>query len=214
MKKLSTALALILCLVLCLFAFASCSKKGKTDDTTKVPETTAGKTECAHVWGEYTVDTEATCTKEGSESIYCTICEAKKPGSTRPIAKKPHTPSEDYKTVTPATCTTDGLEAKYCTVCQTVLEGEGMTRPIVAAGTDHVVTAWDDEVEATLRSAGRGVFRIQAGRLPDELESGRARGQSVHACEPGLQDRRHEDDLRREEQRHVSPRDERSLLSR
>ena len=154
MKKLSTALALILCLVLCLFAFASCSKKGKTEDTTKVPDTTPGETECTHVWGEYTVDKEATCTKEGSESIYCTICEAKKDGSTRPIAKKAHTPSEDYKTVTPATCTTDGLEAKYCTVCQTVLEGEGMTRPIVAAGTDHVVTAWDEEVEATLLNQG------------------------------------------------------------
>ncbi|MBO6019626.1 MAG: hypothetical protein J6P88_00390, partial [Clostridia bacterium] len=172
-KKLSTALALILCLVLCLFAFASCSKKGKTDDTTKVPDTTPGETECTHVWGEYTVDKEATCTKEGSESIYCTICEAKKDGSTRPIAKKAHTPSEDYRVVTPATCTDEGLEAKYCTVCNTVLEGEDMTRPIPAGSGEHNVETWDEEVEATLLNQGykKGTCTICSSPVEEYSES-------------------------------------------
>ena len=43
MKKLSVILALVLCLVLTVFAFASCDKKDKkdTDATTAKPATTA-----------------------------------------------------------------------------------------------------------------------------------------------------------------------------
>lgn len=44
-----------------------------------------------HVWADdYTVDTEATCTAKGSESIHCTHCDAIKEDSVREIEKIPH----------------------------------------------------------------------------------------------------------------------------
>ena len=44
-----------------------------------------------HVWADdYTVDTEATCTAKGSESIHCTHCDAIKEDSIREIEKIPH----------------------------------------------------------------------------------------------------------------------------
>ena len=43
MKKLSIALALLLCVVLCVFCFASCGKK-KADATTAAPGTTPAGT--------------------------------------------------------------------------------------------------------------------------------------------------------------------------
>lgn len=151
MKKLSIAFALLLCLVLCVFAFASCGKKKTPADTTAASTTAA---QHVHDWEtDFTVDKEATCTAAGSKSIHCKTCNEKK--DVTPIEKKAHTPSEDYKEVTPPTCTDDGLEAKYCTVCQTVLEGEGMTRAIPAGGGDHVVAedGWT-VIEATLLKDG------------------------------------------------------------
>ena len=151
MKKLSIALALLLCLVLCVFAFASCGKKKTPADTTAASTTAA---QHVHDWEtDFTVDKEATCTAVGSKSIHCKTCNEKK--DVTPIEKKAHTPSEDYKEVTPPTCTDDGLEAKYCTVCQTVLEGEGMTRAIPAVGGNHVVAedGWT-VIEATLLKDG------------------------------------------------------------
>ena len=44
-----------------------------------------------HVWADdYTVDTEATCTAKGSESIHCSVCGAIKEDSIREIEKIPH----------------------------------------------------------------------------------------------------------------------------
>lgn len=44
-----------------------------------------------HVWADdYTVDTEATCTAKGSESIHCTHCDAIKEDSVREIDMIPH----------------------------------------------------------------------------------------------------------------------------
>ena len=74
MKKLTLALALILCLVLCVFAFASCGPKKPASTTAKgtTPASTTADTECNHVWGEFEVDTPATCTAPGVKSRYCT----------------------------------------------------------------------------------------------------------------------------------------------
>ena len=89
MKRLYLALALLLCLVLCVFAFASCGKKkaasttaaetdpagaSTTAEETTAPATTTKK-QHAHVpEPDYTVDLEPTCTTPGEKSYYCVEC--------------------------------------------------------------------------------------------------------------------------------------------
>ena len=93
MKK---TIALLLCLVMCVFAFASCNKKNNnastTASTTSKPASTAepstapGSSEPTseemttlppHVHtrdDEYSIIEEATCSKKGSRAILCTEC--------------------------------------------------------------------------------------------------------------------------------------------
>ncbi|MBO4284469.1 MAG: hypothetical protein J5958_07610, partial [Clostridia bacterium] len=70
MKKCTLTLALVLCLVLCAFAFASCGKD-KAASTTAAATKPAGATECAHVWSDFVVDLDPTCSDVGVKSKYC-----------------------------------------------------------------------------------------------------------------------------------------------
>ena len=86
MKKLTFTLALILCLVLCVFAFASCGKKKTADATTAkttaaptAASTTAApeETEPAHVHTpeqEWSVESDPTCATPGQKVLYCEEC--------------------------------------------------------------------------------------------------------------------------------------------
>ena len=88
-----------------------------------------------HTWADdYTVDSEASCTAEGSESIHCTVCGVSNPETVRAIAKKEHT-FGDWVTKTPATCETAGSEERKCSVCEFV-ETQSID-PL-----DHDWTAW------------------------------------------------------------------------
>ena len=121
MKRLSVTLAFVLCLTLCVFAFASCNKEkkpaGATADVT-APATTTGETACEHEWGEFVIDENPTCTKVGSKSKYCTKCDAQDPASITEIPMIAHTPAEEYTVDTPATCSDVGYESIHCTVCK------------------------------------------------------------------------------------------------
>ena len=95
MKRFTRVTALVLCLILSAFAFASCGKK-KTADATTAQATAAGTTAAptaaeptaepttaeietlpAHVHvpeSNYTVDLEPTCSTPGEKSYYCEEC--------------------------------------------------------------------------------------------------------------------------------------------
>ncbi|MBP5610240.1 MAG: hypothetical protein J6X72_02740 [Clostridia bacterium] len=149
MKKLSVILALVLSLVLCVFAFASCGKD-KAKSTTAAPETTAATTECAHEWStEYTIDVPATCAQEGSKSIHCSKCNAMKPGSTEPIEKTAHIPSDDYTTDKEPTCLTAGSKSRHCVQCGQIVESTVV--PLEIDENAHKVEEWVT-VEPTLLS--------------------------------------------------------------
>ena len=144
MKKLTIALALVLCLALCVFCFASCGKKKKTTtDTTAAdvtaPDATAQATTagpaatttakptqpvCEHVPEDhYTVDTPATCLTEGSESLYCEECGQLIPGSTRPIPVDPDAHVvEEWTTVEPTLFDPVGSKTGTCLVCDQPIE--------------------------------------------------------------------------------------------
>ena len=70
-----------------------------------------------HTWSDkYTVDVEASCTDEGSESVHCSICGASKEGTSRKIDKKPHAYGE-WTVTRPATETAPGQQTRKCSVC-------------------------------------------------------------------------------------------------
>ncbi|MBP5427846.1 MAG: hypothetical protein J6Z04_00975 [Clostridia bacterium] len=154
MKKLTLALVLILCLVLCVFAFASCGPKKPASTTAggTTPASTTAETECNHVWGEFEVDTPATCTAPGVKSKYCTICDAQDPDSITEIPKLDHIPGEEYVIDQKPNCSEKGSKSKHCTVCgqpvaDTVLE-------IDFDSNEHVIEEWNVTEEPTLLADG------------------------------------------------------------
>ena len=89
--------------VVCLFAFASCGKKGPTE------------TECPHDWGEGKELTQPTCVKEGTMFYKCSICGAQK---TEPIPPNgEHVYASETYCVKEPTSTTPGELCRLCTVC-------------------------------------------------------------------------------------------------
>ncbi|MBR5044801.1 MAG: hypothetical protein IKX66_05575 [Clostridia bacterium] len=141
MKK--TVLALILCLVLCVFAFASCQKKADAEAT---QGTTAAVTTAAATTGEtlpitstepqhvhipedhYTVDREPTCSDPGEQAYYCDECGEKIADSVVaiPIDPEAHVVSE-WENVQMASILGDGTDRGVCTLC-----GREVTRKVEA----------------------------------------------------------------------------------
>ena len=130
MKKLSIALALILCVALCVFCFASCGKK-KADATTAAPGTTP-------------------TTTESSTTAPATTAEA----TTAPVTTAPHehTPEADYTIDKPATCGEDGSKSIHCSECGNIIPGTEVK--IDADPTLHVVDEWNVTKEATIFEDG------------------------------------------------------------
>ena len=90
---------------------------------------------CNHSWNtEYTVDKEATCTEEGSESIHCSLCDEIDETTVRSIPKKDHNYGE-WEIVKEAKCTEAGSRKKVCADC-----GDEVTEEIPAKG--HT---WNEE---------------------------------------------------------------------
>ena len=128
MKK--GTLALILILVLCVFAFASCDK-GKKGSTTAADTAPAGTTAytpdgtTAHVHtpaSEYTIDDEPTCMYAGSKSKHCTVCDEIIPETVEEIPQLDHTPDTEITVFDEATCTDTGLQGYVCLVCGDTIE--------------------------------------------------------------------------------------------
>ena len=132
MKKRTQVMALVLCLILSAFAFASCGKEKK-------PATTTASGACAHEWGDYVEEVAATCSSVGMKVRYCKNCKAPDP-ETVEIPKLAHTESEDFKTLADPTCSAAGYKTKYCMVCGVNLDGTGEDIP--ADSKKHNVESW------------------------------------------------------------------------
>ena len=137
MKKLTIALALVLCLVLCVFAFASCGKKNKTADTTvpvtepdaSAQQTTAQQTtapatttKAAHVhvipedWDEHNL-VDPTCQTEGTRVKYCEECGEIVAQEQIPADPNAHV-VEDWTIVEPTLFEPVGSKSGTCKVCE------------------------------------------------------------------------------------------------
>ena len=95
-----------------------------------------------HAFGEWTVTTPATCTKDGVKTRTCACGETE----TQTIPATGHT-FGDWEETTPATCTADGVETRTCSAC-----GETETRAIPATG--HTFGDWTVTTPATCTADG------------------------------------------------------------
>ena len=94
-----------------------------------------------HAFGEWTVTTPATCTKDGVKTRTCACGETE----TQTIPATGHT-FGDWEETTPATCTEDGVKTRTC-AC-----GETETRAIPATG--HSFGEWTVTTPATCTKDG------------------------------------------------------------
>lgn len=94
---------------------------------------------------------EATCSREGSKEIRCTVCNEVK--ETIAIPKLPHEASNEWKVVEEPDCVNPGMEQKVCSVCGEVVE----TREIDATG--HTPGKFTVTTEATCTQEGERVQR-------------------------------------------------------
>ena len=94
---------------------------------------------------EWTVDSESTCTEEGSKSHHCTRCDSKTDKTIIPA--NDHSYCEWVATIEP-TCTEEGSQYKTCSAC-----GDTVTEAIEALGHDYS-TEWTVDSEPTCIDEG------------------------------------------------------------
>lgn len=145
MTALKRLLALLLCLAMVL-SFAACGGNDNTnnddDDDEKKDEKkedtlNKGDADCDHVWGEWEILKESTCTKDGSMLRTCELCEREEkkaivaPGHAfygdecEECGKK--TPECEHKktkevVISEATCEEDGRTHIICTKCSGIVD--------------------------------------------------------------------------------------------
>lgn len=157
MKK-TRIIALLLCLVMCVFAFASCGKKNNTASTTAnattPATTTAGGTDATtaaattapattvpheHTPEDHpTIDLKPTCIAPGEQQVYCSECGDPIPGTKEPIDIDPTAHKVDeWVTVEPTLLNPDGgTKTGICVLCeQPVEEKIEWKQPYVLAST-------------------------------------------------------------------------------
>ena len=131
--------------------FWTCSKCGRVySDSEGMNEVNPEETvihAAGHKWNtEYTVDKEATCIEEGSESIHCLVCGVSDENSVQAIPATGHAYG-DWTVTKEATCTEAGSREKVCANC-----GDKVTEEIPATG--HAWSEWTVVREATEEEEG------------------------------------------------------------
>ncbi len=103
-----------------------------------------------HDWAtDFTVDTAATCTTDGSKSKHCSRCDATTEVTVIPATGHTYS-TEVANTAVAATCTTAGKHADTKCACGDVKTGE----TIAALGHDYTGAIWTITVEPTVDTTG------------------------------------------------------------
>lgn len=95
---------------------------------------------------EWTVDTEPTCTVDGSRSHHCIYCNSK--ASSEILPATGHA-SDGWKVITPASCSKTGKKVVVCSKCNETLATE--TLPTTA----HTFSSWKTTKNATIFKSGQ-----------------------------------------------------------
>ena len=135
MKRLTSTLALVLCLVLSALCFASCGKGKKKETaevTTAAPSTTTAATptepeetepECVHTpEADYVIESDPTCVTPGVKVLYCEECGAEIERETIPVDPNAHKVEEWTITKESTLFTGDGTMEGICVYCQAPIQ--------------------------------------------------------------------------------------------
>ena len=118
---------------------ATCAEEGtevrKCENCDAEMTTTLAKTG-THTYGDWVIDTEATCTATGKKHKTCTIC--KQFTVTEDIPALGHNWANEYTTDVAPTCISEGSESLHCTRC----EAKKSSRTLAKAS--HIFTDKDD----------------------------------------------------------------------
>ena len=98
---------------------------------------------CSHEWGSWTVENEATCTKEGYKYRFCNICGLRDEKITK---KLDHTYGK-WTVTKEATCTKEGQRERTCSVC-------GYVQKQKIEKEAHTYGKWTVTKEATCTATG------------------------------------------------------------
>ncbi|MBP5270066.1 MAG: hypothetical protein ILO42_03805, partial [Clostridia bacterium] len=144
MKTRVLVFAVILCLALGLFWFASCGSQTGTDVTepdTGASTTAPVVTEHVHTpEDKETIDLEPSCASAGSKSKHCSVCKEIIPETVEEIPALAHTPGQTYKVLEAATCAAAGREVCVCEICGQAIDGTEREIPIDE--TAHRILEW------------------------------------------------------------------------
>lgn len=137
MSTFKKLLALLLCLLM-VFAIAACGDDaGKDDDEEEGPSLNAGDADCEHVWTEWEITKENSCTKKGTQYRKCEECGKEEEeellayghvfyGSECETCGKAAIecdhPDVNIVVMSDATCTEDGEEREVCKRCKAVVD--------------------------------------------------------------------------------------------
>lgn len=94
--------------------------------------------DAGHIWGDWQITREPTCTMMGLKTKYCSHCTQTQ---TQAIMATGHSAGEPV--ITDVTCTEDGSLITYCTKCNAVLSEE------IAPAQGHVMSDWEIITDAT-----------------------------------------------------------------
>ena len=128
---------------------ATCTTDGKTEGKhcSVCSETLIAQNNipASHTEGEWIIDTNATCTEDGSKHQVCAVCST--PIKTEKISATGHTDGA-WVTDTNATCTVDGSKHQVCSVCNASIKTEAI------AATGHTDGEWVVDTNATCTEDG------------------------------------------------------------
>lgn len=100
----------------------------------------------AHIWDDdFTIDIAPDCINEGSKSIHCTLCEAKKDETVIPALG--HEYSSEWTIEKEATCTEPGSKSHHCIRCDDITD-------ITEIPASHSFGPWEVKIPATCDTNG------------------------------------------------------------
>ena len=100
----------------------------------------------AHIWDDdFTIDIAPDCINEGSKSIHCTLCEAKKDETVIPALG--HEYSTEWTIEKEATCTEPGSKSHHCIRCDDITD-------ITEIPASHSFGPWEVKIPATCDTNG------------------------------------------------------------
>lgn len=116
-----------------------------------------------HDWAtEFTVDKEATCTEEGSQSIHCKNCDAVDPATVTVIPAYGHAWNEG-EVIRQVTCTEDGEKIYTCMVC-----GETRTETVTAAGHQWNSERTVDKAATCMETGSASIHCAVCGEIQED----------------------------------------------